>query len=335
MKRFLALMLLFVLGTSMTSAQSTKKYDGPMKLPWDLYMFMRFDPRSFETNGSYSYYENADEDRIKHGDFLFTYTAKNFNREMRGHYTDGKKTGAWTIKDIKTATKTNYAKHMDVAFAFKDDYLDGPFKGTFHNGHEEYVISFTFKKGRIVDPFHIKVTDDWEEGLSWEIDGSVDENGLPTGIWVLKQKGGIEITQKRLYMKGALVYIQEQDASSGSKTLPYCAFSGLKKAPAAEEISFVSVDGDECISYQGQTAHPAKISMTGHGFYPNKDILEKCKLPKIGKLWTAEVIELLPESMWRYAKHFYDILDMPDDIWDGPEPLADQRLEWDTYYTDK
>ena len=41
MKRFLALMLLFVLGTSMTNAQSTKKYDGPMKLPWDLYMFMR------------------------------------------------------------------------------------------------------------------------------------------------------------------------------------------------------------------------------------------------------------------------------------------------------
>ena len=78
-------------------------------------------------------------------------------------------------------------------------------------------------------------------------------------------------------------YIQEQDFSSGSKTLPYCAFSEVKKAPAVEEITVTSNDGVDCITFQDYTAHLAKVELTGHGFYPRKDPVEKCKLPKIGQ----------------------------------------------------
>lgn len=333
MKRIYLFLVLFVLAAGTICAQTTKKYDGPMKLPWDLYMLKSFDPRSNSTSATYSYYENADEDRIKHGDFLFVFTAKNFRRELKGKYEHGKKTGTWTVKDIKTLSVTNYAKHMDVSFSFKDDFLDGPLKGTFHSGHEEYVISCSFTKGRLTGQFHVNLVDEWEDGQSYEIDGKIDDNGQPTGIWVFKQKGGIEITQKRLYINGALVYIQEQDLSSGSKTLPYCAFSEVKKAPAVEEITVTSVDGVDCIAFQDYTARLAKIDMTGHGFYPRKDAVERCKLPKIGKLWISELIEFFPESMWRYARSFYDKLDMPEDIWKGPEPLADQRYEWAGYYT--
>lgn len=174
------------------------------------------------------------------------------------------------------------------------------------------------------------MNDRFNEDISWEVEGQIDEAGLPSGIWVFRQKGGIEIVQKRLYLNGALVYVQEKDLSSGDRTLPYCAFSELKKAPSAEEIVSWSVDGIDTISCQGFTAHRVEYDI-----YSDKHVLGKCKLPMIGKLWSTELLEMLPESMWRYAASFYEIFGPPDDIWKGPEPLADQYREWLVYYTDR
>ena len=83
MKRIFTVLLLISFGVSSLFAQTIKKYDGPMRIPSDLYFLKDFDPRSFETKGTYSYYENEDDDRIKHGDFTIVFVAKNFNRAIK------------------------------------------------------------------------------------------------------------------------------------------------------------------------------------------------------------------------------------------------------------
>ena len=331
MKRICTMLLLISLGVSSLFAQTTKNYDGPMRIPSDLYFLKDFDPRSFDIKGSYSYYENEDEDRIKHGDFTIVFVAKNFNREVKGKYEHGKKTGTWTVKDIKTGVNTNYLKHMELTLNFIDDYLDGPLFGVIHNGTSAYTIECTFSKGRLVGKYHLNIADEWEEGITYEVDGAFGDDGMPVGIWVLKQKGSIEITQKRLYLNGALVYIQEQDYSTGSKTLPFCAFSNLTKAPSAEEITVSSREGEDSVSYHGSVAFRRNVGIGYYGEADTHGVMEKCKLPGIGKAWVSDLIQILPGSMWRYAKTYYDILDMPDDIWTGPQPLADQRREWTGY----
>lgn len=321
------------MGVGTLQAQTIKKYDGPMNIPPELHQLYSFCPRSTnKTIGSYTYYENADEERIKHGDFKIVFCSPNFNREVRGKYQDGKKTGVWTVKDILIAVKTNYAKHLELTFNFKNDFLDGPLTGIIHNGLQKYTVKCSFSNGRIIGPYHLTFEDSCYEDVSYDVDGVFDENGLPSGIWTFKQKGGVEITQKRLYMNGAVVYIQEYDASSGVKRLPFCAFSKVTKAPAASEITSEIIDGKDCIKYQDLVACRDSIELTSHGYYPNKKIMGRCRQSTVGEFWITELLELFPESMWRYARCFRDDY---ADIWDGPEPLVDQRYSWSGFYTDR
>lgn len=131
MKRTILLALLSALLAGTAVAQDIRKYEGEMKLPPDLYLLKDFNPRSNKIIGSYSYYENADEDRIRHGDFMLTFVTPTFNRELKGRYADGKKTGTWTVRDVHTKNVTGYTRHMEATFSFADDFLDGPFNGSF------------------------------------------------------------------------------------------------------------------------------------------------------------------------------------------------------------
>ena len=335
MKRFFNIVLFIALCASTLFAQTSKKYDGPMRIPSDLYLLKDFDPRSNEIRGTYSYYENEEEDRIKHGDFKIVFVADNFNREVKGRYEHGKKTGTWTVKDIVTGVKTNYLKHMELSFNFKDDFLDGPLTGVIHNRTTAYTVNCSFSKGRMTGKYHLDIADEWEKGITYEVNGTFGDDGMPTGIWILKQKGGIEVTQKRLYLNGALVYIQEQDFSTGAKTLPFCAFSGVTKAPAAEEITVSTSEEGSYLTYQNIVAPLRVVQIGFYGDASTKGVMKKCTLPIYGQMWVSDLVQILPESMWRYAKTYYDILDMPDDIWTGPQPFAAQRMEWKGYYADK
>lgn len=325
MRRFISLFILFTLAAGTINAQTLKNYKGQMNIPPDLYLIGSLAPKSSsETHGNYNYYENEDGERVKHGDFALTFVAKNFNRVIKGRYEHGKKTGTWTVKDIKTFTPTNYAKHLELTLNFRDDYLDGALSGVIHESHYTYKVSCSFTKGYITGQYHLDYLDNWKEGISYEINGQIGEDGIPTGIWIYRQKGGIEITQKRLYLNGALVYIQEYDASSGMKTLPFCAFEGITKAPDASEIVSESASGVDSIKFQDKVSYRKNVGIEQHYTHKPYGLMDNCKLPDIGKLWSSELIEIFPDSFWRYAS---------DDIWDGPEPLADQRTKWAGYYS--
>lgn len=325
MKRLISILMLLALVTGSISAQTMKSYKGQMNIPPDLYLINSLEPKSTsEIIGNYDYYENEDGERIKHGNFALTFVTQKFNREIKGLYEHGKKTGTWTVKDIKTFTPTNYAKHLELTFNFSDDFLDGTLSGEIQKSPLIYTVSCSFSKGGMTGQYHIDVIDKWEEGISYEINGQIGEDGLPAGIWVFKQKGGIEITQKRLYMNGSLVYIQEYDASSGAKTLPFCAFEGITKAPDATQIVSESISEKDCIKYNDKIAYRKNVSISDHYTPRAYRVVDNCRLPKIGILWISELIEILPDSFWRYVS---------DDIWDGPEPLAEQRNKWTGYYS--
>lgn len=319
MRKIFFIVCVAIFFANSASSQTIQRYEGNMRLPEDLHEFAGF-MEGFDQigTGSYEYYENEDETRVKHGKFLVRFEKSRFKREITGSYKDGKKEGEWIIRDIITE-KTNYAKHCEMSITYKDDVFHGPCKFVKNVVNNKFTITCTFDNGRLAGDFSMEHMDKWEEGITKYVNGTIGTSGLPEGIWTIKQKGGIEITQKRLYLYGGLIAVEEQDLSTGDKYIVFCAFPNQKKLPITEEIIVITGDKD-CISYQNQTACKRGFELTDHCFYPDqsdiKRMFGKSKLPTLGDMWITELIDLFPNSMWT----------------DEQSVLGTQRDSWTFFY---
>ena len=323
MKKAFFIVCFAMLVSNIASAQKVQRYEGEMRLPADLHEFSGFFEGGFDKTGagSYEYYENEEGDRVKHGKFTASFKRSRFKREISGTYKDGLKNGEWIIRDIITE-RTNYTKHCEMSITFKDNVLNGPCRYIKNDSPNKYTISCIFENGRLAGNFSMEHIDKWgKDGVINYINGTIGTNGLPEGIWTIKQKGGIEITQKRLYLYGGLVAAEEQDFSTGDKYMVYCAFPNQKKMPVAAEITSTT-DGDkECIMYQGQTACKKGFELTDHCFYSDRydieEMFKESKHPAFGDLWITQLIDLFPNSMWT----------------DDESVFGAQRDSWAFYYS--
>lgn len=321
MKRTLFIVCFAMIIANIANAQKIQRYEGEMRLPSDLKEFESLIEGFNKVGaGSYEYYENEDGDRIKHGKFVVSFDKKNFKREFSGTYKDGQKQGEWVIRDIISA-KTNYAKHCEMTITYLNDVFNGPCRFVKNASNNKFTITCTFENGRLAGNFAMEHVDKWREGVTNYVNGAIGANGLPDGIWTIKQKGGIEVTQKRLYLFGGLVAAEEQDFSTGDKYMVYCAFPGQKKIPAVSEITTTTIEGEECIIFHEQTACKHGFGLTDNCFYPNRDeikeIFEKSKHPALGDMWITELIDLFPNSMWT----------------DEESVFGEQRDNWTYYYS--
>lgn len=260
------LILCFIILSSIVSAQNIKRYEGKMKMPVDLAQFKgvvtetkHSDLTDITGDGYYDYYENDDEDRVKHGKFYLNFPSR---YKINGTYKHGKKDGQWTFESNKEDVNI-FLRIISLKVTYKYDILNGPCilvcKFDMGDVYPLCTISCVFKNGiitgeaSVVNEVSSLSVNNGNQIIS-ECKGIIDENGLLDGIWNIHDKGGIEITRKQFYYKGTLIYVEEKDFSTGEKTVCYSAFNNLKKAPDIDKIRDTVVLGKKGIVYNGKIA---------------------------------------------------------------------------------
>ena len=250
------LLICFVLVTDLITGQNIKRYEGRMMIPSDLDLIKEvviIYGIGDAGNGYYDYYEDSEENRVKHGKFYLKVNGYDIN----GAYSHGKKVGQWTvIHPVKNGFVFNKLK-----ITYKDDVLWGPCEYiNTQDGLGIGTITCNFINGKLTGDASFFVKHDVSlfsseiKEITSECCGNIDKDGLLQGIWVVHDKGGIERKQKRFYYKGALVYVEEQDFSTGEKTICFSSFNDLKKAPIVEKIKDTMINGKDGIVYEGHIA---------------------------------------------------------------------------------
>ena len=296
MRRIFIIICLTVL-TGITTAQSVKRYTGKMMLPSDLDQLKDVVNRhNVGGDGYYDYYEDADENRVKHGEFYL----KANGYDIKGSYSHGKKEGLWTIThpDEKGYIKTYY---NNMKITYRNDVLCGPCEYITRPTQglpATVTISCNFNNGILTGDASVSYKYDYNS-ITSECRGKIDQNGLLHGIWVISDKGGIEVVQKRLYYKGALVFMEEQDYSTGEKTVCFTAFENLKKSPDLGQIRDTIIYKADCIVYNNSVAIKAPLSNFNFPSHVRSGVFDIIgKLPR-----SMEYSDLISQQRenWRYA----------------------------------
>jgi len=319
MKKYTFIFAIMV--ASVAQAQQIKTYEGAMNLPSELKVLGElYDVSSNDIHcqGSYQYYENPDGDRIKHDSFNFLSIKIGYpDILIDGRYSHGKKDGRWTIRAINKNGEM-VKPHMGIAYNqhcggftinYKNDSLSGDYLliGTSDGGIYETQYSGKIVNGRIQGKVSFKKTMTLSFGSvkdnslanECEMTGEIGSDGMPTGIWTVSDKGGIEKVQRRYFHNGVLVAIDEMDNSTGERTLCYCAFDGLKKVPNMQEIKDSVSGNDIYIIYNGQVAIKTKddksIDYNSHlGRYSMGDYAVSLAVPlslmKLSKVIETQVV---------------------------------------------
>lgn len=267
MKNNMIKLLILVCFTSLTNiliGQNIKRYEGVMNLPSDLNQFKGILHQKYDKDyrigagtGYYDYYEDSDGSRIKHGKFLFE-SGGNYGTHgpnvISGTYSHGKKVGQWTFEPPKDKDQ-GYFKYLysSLKITFKDDTFNGPCEFYTDKDHLQINMSCNFNNGILTGEASVILKFE-SSPVTNECHGIINEEGLLHGIWNLSSKGGIERTQKRVYYKGALVYAEEFDLSTGEKKICYTAFDNLNKLPDLDKIKDTIVNGQCGIVYCEQFA---------------------------------------------------------------------------------
>lgn len=245
MKQIILGILSFMLMT-VVSAQTIKKYSGQMSKPkWIEELFEDADP--YDTKGFYSYYEDANENRIINGDFMISYKTGVLDGvdryEIKGSFSHGKRDGKWEMKAKLLNGK--YAQNYLYQFNYKDGVLNGPFH--FYSSETENVeIIGQFANGVISGKVIIK-QHCWIGKCYTQVEGQVNDKGNPHGIWTEKDVSEKAIPKEvtRLYYDGNLVYRREKDLSSGDIAYTY-SFSDEIRVPAdTVKITDTIIKGQE------------------------------------------------------------------------------------------
>ena len=203
MKRIIISTLLLMLMTQVSIGQTLKTYSG-------LYE---------GGQATYTYYEDENGGRVKHGKFTYNKSDKGVGVERgmnipytkilsaSGNYKNGVKDGTWTYED-----KTEGGKIKFAGFSAIINYVNGRMEGTLvHEG-----AMFQMKNNRITGP--VKKTER-TQNQDWTISGQFDDDGFPDGNWKKDYKlNGNPYVDTEKYVHGLLVAKQTQNVSTGKIT---------------------------------------------------------------------------------------------------------------------
>lgn len=203
MKRIIISTLLLMLMTQVSIGQTLKTYSG-------LYE---------GGQATYTYYEDENGGRVKHGKFTYNKSDKGVGVERgmnipytkilsaSGNYKNGVKDGTWTYED-----KTEGGKIKFAGFSAIINYVNGRMEGTLvHEG-----AMFQMKNNRITGP--VKKTER-TQNQDWTISGQFDDDGFPDGNWKKDYKlNGNPYVDTEKYVHGLLVAKQTRNVSTGDIT---------------------------------------------------------------------------------------------------------------------
>lgn len=172
-KRLLSTMMLVASVVTTASAQEHKTYSGQFG-------------RENEGTVTYSYYENADGQRMFDGKYTYkkvrNRTGNSATYTETGQYKDDRLDGLWTL----TFNKKGYENEtMTVKMNYKDGLLHGPMtfvKKVVDSGKvtENYDLTLLFDEGYLIGK-----ASNMKLGM-YVFSYEFDENNLPNGIWKRK-----------------------------------------------------------------------------------------------------------------------------------------------------
>ena len=275
MKKSILIACIALMCANIAQAQKTTRYEGAMALPSDLLQMSPFLANN-KGEGYYDYYENTDGDRVKHGKFAFKVKQGTAWNVLSGQYTHGKKTGLWTVKD--SLPSKQYIKHAlhDVTASYENDSLNSFVYQKFKSGHY-YTLECSFKNGRMIGDVTITFKPDPKKNNISKLQGKIGEDGLPIGVWIVTDNIDIEVTQKRLYVQGICVYVEERNQSTGERYSTYSVFEGVKKMPELADFNISTINGETFITYNGQTAKKERFE-NNYETQANARSLAKCEV---------------------------------------------------------
>lgn len=273
MKRYGLFLCLAIMMANIVSAQALKKYEGGMKPTPDIIALGKIFYDNYDDYmGSYQYYENNEGSRIKHGTYIISMKALWNIVEISGEYNDGEKSGKWTINDYFEYSTLGVKKRLlerSLVISFKNNELNGAFEYVKYNHRNEnntYKLSTkknvkgALKDGMIQGKLMITsqnlIKEDVDSNTpeTQKFQGTLDANGLPTGIWTLSITGVVDMNQHRLYRKGVLVAADEYDDSTGERNMIFASMDNIKKMPNMDDIKDSLIYGSHAIVYGGQVA---------------------------------------------------------------------------------
>lgn len=289
MKKSILFACIALMCANIAQAQKTTRYEGAMALPSDLLQMSPFLANN-KGEGYYDYYENTDGDRVKHGKFVFKVKQGTAWNVLSGQYTHGKKTGLWTVKD--SLPSKQYIKHAlhDVTASYENDSLNSFVYQKFKSGHY-YTLECSFKNGRMIGDVTITFKPDPKKNNISKLQGRIGEDGLPIGVWIVTDNIDIEVTQKRLYVQGICVYVEERNQSTGERYSTYSVFEGVKKMPELSDFNISTINGEAHITYNGQTAKKEDIG-NKYETQANAQSLAKNEVYSL-------IYEILPYDGWK------------------------------------
>lgn len=251
MKRILFILIALML-TMTAIAQTIKKYSGQMSKPeWIKELFEYSSQHGY--NGYYSYYEDEEEKRIIHGIFQVNYKTGVVNGvrqyEIRGSFCHGKRDGRWMMKALLLNGK--YARNYLYQFNYTNGILNGPFQ-IYAPDTEDVEMLGHFSNGIITGKVTVK-QHAWLGKGYIQIEGRVNSNGKPHGIWTEKEISDKAIPKDvtRLYYDGNLVYRREKDLSSGTIKYTQKISDKIKTAADSVLITDTIINGKDYVNVAG------------------------------------------------------------------------------------
>jgi hypothetical protein len=231
MKFILVLMLLCI--QYLSFSQKTERYNG------DFYNGIKI-----KGSASYSYYDNADQKKVKHGSFRYSAREKTdtwrYSHGISGNYNHGLKDGKWvyalTSKDYEKDQKGYfYYYEVQLTSNYKDGLPEGRWKytskiskykitteqGRLKNGVPEIIedidITLHWKKGILVDSIIII------DSLNQIIKISMNSEGFLHGSYAVEKNGNLSEIE---YEQGILMH--NTDHGITTKNPEYLSYKTLK-----------------------------------------------------------------------------------------------------------
>lgn len=162
---------------------------------------------------TYTYYENENGERVKHGKFTFNKHDSNFgfSYKVSGSYKNNMKDGQWTynLKGLEISK---------IVINFTDGDMNGPISRTYYSrdGKVRRTECYQMKNYRVTG-----IVKDAEEkslfnSVPWTLTGQFDDDGYPDGIWTKNYitDGNIFIDTEK-YIHGILIAKQTKNESTG------------------------------------------------------------------------------------------------------------------------
>ena len=166
---------------------------------------------------TYTYYEDADGERVKHGKYVYNRRDNlGLSYSVSGNYKNNVKDGKWTYKDDIATGLGKHGRSMTVI-----NYVDGNMEGTIsrtdtYNDGTTTTTRYQMKGNRVTGAVKEKVEATLLYPNAYTLAGQFDDDGFPDGVWTKKyEKDGNLFTDTEKYVHGLLVARQTKNESTG------------------------------------------------------------------------------------------------------------------------